>query len=290
MTGFLLSLYKKCIKHLSRGHGLSKLYPIKTAMQKTESLLKSDFAEVQGNKMFLDPGDSLNLSILGQYGELDTQIVKNEIKQGDIVIDIGANIGYYTLIFAKLVGPSGRVIAFEPEPKNFELLKKNVRVNGYKNVTLEQKVVSNTNGKTKLFLADNGIVGHKIYSYNDTSDYIETESISLDDYIPDEIRNKINFVKIDVEGVEPRVISGMKSIIKQSKNLKIFTEFNRINIQEAELDPEKTLDYFYNQGFEIYLPNYKMNKVTLTSKNELLTSKEILSENLNILCKKVNSN
>ena len=81
MTDFLFSFYKKCMKKFSFGYGLSKFYPIKIIMRKIESNYKSDFAIVQGNKMFLDPGDSLDLSIRGVYGELDTQIVKNEIPQ-----------------------------------------------------------------------------------------------------------------------------------------------------------------------------------------------------------------
>jgi len=287
MTGFLFSFYKKCIKKLSLGYGLSKFYPIRTAMKKIESNFKSDFAIVQGNKMFLDPGDSLDLSIRGVYGELDTEIVKNEIKSGDIVIDVGANIGYYTLIFAKLVGKTGKVIAFEPESKNFELLKKNVTINELTNVVLEQKVVSDKNERTKLFLANSGIVGHHINPTKNNENFIEVDSITLDDYLRENnLTHKINFLKIDVEGAEIKVLNGAKTIL-QNHNLKIFTEFNREVIKKLGMDPRQILSLLTSNGFKLFLPNYKFNNVSETNVDELLSSKETILENLNILCKKL---
>lgn len=131
MRKILLSLYKAMVKILS-GHGIGKFYPIKIANAFLIRRLKSNVAMVMGHKMFLDCKDSLNLSINnGIYEEFETNIVKEEIKKGDIVLEIGANIGYYTLIFAKLVGEKGKVFAFEPDPTNFALLKKNIEINGY---------------------------------------------------------------------------------------------------------------------------------------------------------------
>ena len=135
----LFDFYKDSLTRLSKGRGYGKKYPVKFLMKKTKSFLKPDFCEVLGHKMYLDKHDSLDLALNGIYNSLDTKIVMNEIKPGNIVIDIGAHIGYYTLIFAELVGDSGKVFSFEPESKNFELLTKNVDVNNFQNVTLEKK-------------------------------------------------------------------------------------------------------------------------------------------------------
>ena len=287
MSDFLFLLYKKCMKKFSFGYGISKFYPIKIIMKKFESNFKSDYAIVQGSKMFLDPGDSLDLSINGVYGELDTKIIREEIHEGDIVIDVGANIGYYTLIFAQLVGSSGKVFAFEPESKNFEILKKNIEINNYPNIVAEQKIVSDKSGIVKLFIAEHGIVGHRINQQKSSQKFIEVESIILDNYIKKlNLDNKINFIKIDVEGSEPKVLEGAKGIMQKSNQLKIFTEFNREAVEEYGIEPKEMIDLFYRNGFKIYLPNYKENKINLTNVNELLTSKETLLENINLLCKK----
>lgn len=275
------------MKKFSFGYGISKFYPIKIIMKKFESNFKSDYAIVQGSKMFLDPGDSLDLSINGVYGELDTKIIREEIHEGDIVIDVGANIGYYTLIFAQLVGSSGKVFAFEPESKNFEILKKNIEINNYPNIVAEQKIVSDKSGIVKLFIAEHGIVGHRINQQKSSQKFIEVESIILDNYIKKlNLDNKINFIKIDVEGSEPKVLEGAKEIMQKSNQLKIFTEFNREAVEEYGIEPKEMIDLFYRNGFKIYLPNYKENKINLTNVNELLTSKETLLENINLLCKK----
>lgn len=140
MRKILLSVYKEGVKILS-GHRIRNFYPVKVINSFIISHLKSNFAEVQGHKMFLDSKDSLRLSIHGIYEPLETELAKKEVKKGNVVLDIGANIGYYTLIFAKLVGEDGKVFAFEPDPTNFALLKKNVEMNGYKNVMFVQKAV-----------------------------------------------------------------------------------------------------------------------------------------------------
>ena len=118
--------------------------------------------------MFLDSVDSLRLSFNGVYEPCETEFVMNEIKKGDVVLDIGANIGYYTLIFARLVGEEGKVFAFEPDPENFALLKKNVEINGYHNVVLVQKAISNKTGKIRLFKFDDFKAGHRIHDSHDS--------------------------------------------------------------------------------------------------------------------------
>lgn len=220
MLRVIRSILRKAIRLFS-GHGFWRFYPTRVAFKFLEPRLKSNVADVQEHKMFLDSKDSLDLSIFGLYEKLETQLVKKEIWMGDVVLDIGANIGYYTLIFAKLVGENGKVYAFEPDPTNFALLEKNVKTNGYENVILEQKAISNKNGKVKLYLGEDNKASHTIFDTHDNRQSIEIEAIRLDDYFKN-YDGGIDFIKMDIEGAEGYAIQGMALLLRKTKKNKNF--------------------------------------------------------------------
>jgi len=118
------------------------------------SILRPNIVEVRGSKMHIDPkrNPAIALYDIGGYENAETELFESHIREGDVVLDLGANVGYFSLIAAKLVGENGKVYAFEPDPTNFSFLKKSVEINNYENVICEQKAVSNENGKLKLFL------------------------------------------------------------------------------------------------------------------------------------------
>ena len=83
-----------------------------------------------------------------------TTFLKAHVGPGQTAIDLGANIGYFTLLLAQLVGQDGQVVAFEPDPENFQLLERNVRANGYTNVAVRREAVADYSGRAPLFLSD----------------------------------------------------------------------------------------------------------------------------------------
>ena len=284
MRKIMLSIYKKAVKILS-GHGIGNFYPIKVIHSFVISYLKSNFAEVQGHKMFLDSKDSLCLSINGVYEPFETELVKKEIKKGDVVLDLGANIGYYTLIFAKLVGKRGKVFAFEPDPTNFSLLKKNVEINGYKNVELVQKAVSNKTGKIKLYLCEDNKGDHRIYNSHDGRQSIEIEAIRLDDYFKN-YNGAVDFIKMDIQGAEGGAIQGMFNLLKKN-NVKIITEFWSIGLKRFGIDSEECLKLLIEFGFKLYEVNEREKKIKPVNVPKLLEVYTPKKENFtNLLCLK----
>lgn len=205
--------------------------------------------DVEGNKMHLDSKDSLLLSIK-KYESKNIALMKSIVKKGDYVIDIGANIGYFSVILANLVGQDGKVFAFEPDPTNFEILKKNVKLNNHKNVECINKAVSNKNSKVKLFLSDMNNGDHRCYNPKDKNhcSHIECNAVKLDNFLK---RKPINFVKLDVQGFEYYALIGMKKILDEP-NLKLIMEFWPKGINESGYTTKDIIDLLSSKGFKLF--------------------------------------
>ncbi|MDP2946996.1 MAG: FkbM family methyltransferase [Nanoarchaeota archaeon] len=265
MRKILLSIYKKINKVLL-GTGVRRFRLVKAVDNFVARFIKSDFTLIQGHKMFLDSEDSLRLSLSGVYEPFETETIKDIVKKGDIVMDIGANIGYYTLLLARFVGDKGKVIAFEPDPDNFVLLKKNVEINGYKNVILVQKAVSNKTEKIKLYLHKNDKKQHSIYDSSNSRKSIEVESIRLDNYIDEEI----DFIKIDVEGAEGEITQGMDNLLKGNKKIKIITEFSPCSLEKSSVGPKEFLELLLGHNFKLYEISEQKKELKQTNPAKLL--------------------
>jgi FkbM family methyltransferase len=232
---------------------------------------------IDGHKMWLDDKDSLGLSSNnGIFEPQEIELVKQHVSLGDTVLDIGANIGYYTLIFAKLVGEHGKVFAFEPDPTNFALLKKNVEINGYSNVILVPKAVSNENKKAKLYLCEQNQGMHRVYNSVFCNDSIDIEFLRLDDYFQDD---KINFIKIDIEGAEYAAIQGMQNLLNRNREAKLLTEFSPAASLENGIDSTDYLKILVDLGFNIYSVGENIELVNIDKLYEQLTIvKEVVGD------------
>jgi FkbM family methyltransferase len=144
-------------------------------------------------------------------------------------VDLGANIGYFSLLAARLVGREGKVYAFEPEPRNFGLLLKNIELNGYNNIVAVQKAVSNISGSISLFLHVKDTGAHTIYqpehAEKEFGECIEVQTVTVDEFFEDK-EQRIDVIKMDIEGAEMAALLGMDRVIRENENLKMFIEFH----------------------------------------------------------------
>lgn len=143
----------------------------------------------------------------------ETAILCQLLRPGHNVIDVGANIGYYTVMFSKLVGPSGWVHSFEPEPNSFRLLSANLLINDCTNVSCENRAVSDITGDQDLYLSDVNLGDHRLFPCEGRAS-CSVETTSLDETLP---WQQIDFVKIDTQGAEPRILAGMHQLIERSR-------------------------------------------------------------------------
>jgi FkbM family methyltransferase len=194
---------------------------------------------VQGSRMYLrvgDPGVSRALAVFGGREELETEIIRRELKPGMTVVDLGANIGYYTLLAASIVGPSGKIYAIEPFPDNFGLLRRNIEVNGYESVVeTVQGAISNRVGTARLYLGRAANL-HSLVRDESTSEeaqpFVEVPTTTLDAFLVG--KRPIDFLRMDIEGGECEVFDGMTETLKRVSRPTIFFEVH----PDGPIDPD----------------------------------------------------
>jgi len=250
-------------------YGIGKLYPIRVIFYFLHRHFHPDVVQVENHRIFLDPKDSLYLSINPEWEKHITELVKKEVKKEDTVLDIGAHIGYFTLLFARLVGEHGRVFAFEPEAVNFGLLKKNVSINNYANVILNQKAVTNQTGVVELFLHRKSHGGHSLYKGRYMNTSIKVEAVRLDDYFKN-YDGKIDFIKMDIEGSEGEALRGMLSVLKKNEHVKMVTEFAPSMLRASRVQPEEYLRLLIDQGFKLFIINEQKGILEPATIDELI--------------------
>jgi FkbM family methyltransferase len=151
--------------------------------------------------------------VFGTYEREVVSALLRIIRPGWVVVDIGAHVDYFTLLLAKLVGPTGKVIAFEPFPENFRVLNENVLMNDCRNVVLENLAVAATSGSASLRSNDSNRLTYTA-SLGHGHPVVEVEAVSLDDYTSG-LQERIHLVMMDVEGVEEAVLQGMRSVLQR---------------------------------------------------------------------------
>jgi FkbM family methyltransferase len=141
-----------------------------------------------------------------------------KVEKGDVVVDVGAHVGMFTVKALREVGEEGLVIAIEPEERNFELLKRNTR--GYKNVKLVKKAVGDKTGRAILYISE--LSGeHSIKRSSRAMKSIDVEVDTLDNMLSSLGVSKVDFLKIDVEGAELEVLRGASGYLSEGKIRKV---------------------------------------------------------------------
>jgi FkbM family methyltransferase len=241
----------KGVEKFFGGSGLGRVKPVRFLYDFAYGLLKPRRVKVQGHLMWLDEKDALELATNETYEPVETALIKKVLKPGDVFVDIGANIGYYTLLAARLAGPGGRVIAFEPDPCNFQLLGKNIRQNGYSNVVPLNLAVSDRSQNAQLFRSKTNPGDHRIWDSGDRRESVPIRTVSLDEYFK-KLDKRVHFIKMDIQGAEAKALEGMKGLVRSNRNLGLVAEFCGKNIRNCESDPKRFLAALKSLGFKIY--------------------------------------
>jgi FkbM family methyltransferase len=215
---------------------------------------KEHTLEINGYKLSTIPNDigiSSELLTFKTHEPLSTILLKETIDKGMTCLDIGANIGYYALLEKKLVGETGQVIAVEPSPINFNYLKKNFKINssGFDNFELHNFAFSSNDGETNFLVNERSNLSKiaEKSQYSGIREIIKIPKRSLDSFITEKGIEKIDLIRMDVEGHENEILSGAILVIKKHRPLLY------IETHKGLLGLEKTIEFLkflQNMGYE----------------------------------------
>lgn len=182
----------------------------------------------------------------------ETAFLKTHLRPGMTVVDVGANLGYFTVLCARLVGPQGRVIAIEPDPYNYALLERNVARNQLANVTTVNAALGAAPGKVMLFRSASNFGDHRVCASAEARTAVEVPLESLDALLARLAIGEIDMAKIDVQGFEAQVVAGMQQTLGQRQIEHLLMEYWPDGIRRAGDDPEALLARLAAAGFAFH--------------------------------------
>lgn len=196
--------------------------------------------------MLVDDDDCLGLTANGLFEPDETRSLLGLARPGDRVLDVGANIGYYTVLLAERVGPRGRVFAIEPSAQNHAVLDANTTAWQQEGrVRLFRAALSDKPGSAELFLSTHNAGMHRLYGSvvcAGASERIETlrgDDLGL---------APLDLIKIDIEGYEPFALQGLKATLRASPQVTILSEFSPLSMLEAGASPSQWLRWMSALG------------------------------------------
>jgi len=292
----LIQLIKTIVRLLPEGApefiyvSLLRPKPLKALANAVLSAMIPETATVgDGSIIALNKKDAVVSGALmfGVYEKFETELIRKKLGPGMTVIDIGANIGYYTAIAAQAVGPAGRVIAFEPDPENFAYLEKTVVLNKLTNVTCYQVAIADSVGAGHLFLSpENNKGDQRIYASPEKRESIGIQLTTLDAFIQGHDVPRVDFIKMDIQGAEGLALAGMKKTIGDNGHLMMFTEFWPMGIERTGQSPLAFLNILKELGMNIFDINRKNGELIPVTDTESTTHKFKGREFANLYCEK----
>jgi FkbM family methyltransferase len=170
----------------------------------------------------------------GIWEPYESSLIQQYLRPGDVFLDVGANIGYFTVLAAACVGDRGHVYAFEPEPRNFQLLQDNVELNGFSSrVTSMQVALTAESGIGQLYLHPENLGDHQLYGAGEDRETVAVELLAgADVFSGRDIR--LDLVKIDTQGAEQSVVEGLLPRLQKSgEALKMLVELTPFSLRRA---------------------------------------------------------
>jgi len=232
-----------------------KIRPIELAtLIKKLLLIKRRVYELHGNYFFIDPVSNFGLRIMRdrEYEPETAALITNTLQIGDTFIDLGANEGYFSILASKIVGKTGKVLCIEPQKRLWPVIVRNIELNRCINIQLLPFVVSNESKDVQLVLSPSNNTGSTSIVTNNRNQMWtrqKVESIILDDAV---LSEKINLIKIDIEGFELFALKGGKRLLENRVIEYIILELHPRQLIDLGQSEEEVNSFLNELGYFLH--------------------------------------
>lgn len=213
----------------------------------------------------------------GVWEIYETQLITERLFSGATFVDVGANIGYYTVLAADQVGAGGQVFAFEPDADNFALLEKNITHNTLPNVQAVHAGLAQRDNQARLFLSENNFGDHQIYDDGSGRDSQPIQLLNGSQYLQSRLET-IDVLKIDTQGAEVQVLGGLLPLLKQilarqsdaNQNcLSIIIEFWPYGLRNSNASAHQLLDLLMSLGLPLQIIDHIEHQLIACTEQQL---------------------
>jgi len=251
---------------------LLRPWPLRQLTNWTIRKLLPKQVEIHGATVVLNPTDPVVSGALrfGVYEKAETLFFQSACRVGMTFLDVGANLGYYTALAARAVGPDGRVLAVEPDPDSFGYLEQTIAANAVGNVEAFPVAASDAPAMLPLYISTDNRGDNRLYASDEERPQVEVKARPLDALLRENNIETVDLIKIDVQGYEPKVIAGLRETIIASPNLTLLTEFWPQGMTEAGGDANEFLKTLRELGLTLHELKPDGSLAELTNDSDLI--------------------
>jgi FkbM family methyltransferase len=206
----------------------------------------------------------------GVWEPYETSLLLALLQPGDVFVDVGANIGYFSVLAASVVGAEGAVFAFEPDPDNCRLLQASADLNGQQQlITVVEAGLADTQGEGHLFLSEDNLGDHQIYAADTSRDSVPIALYNGSDYLAERL-DRIDLVKVDTQGSEFQVMVGLLPLLRTLPRIpRMIIELTPFSLREAGASGRALIELLATLGEPLWIIDHIEHRLVLSSAQEL---------------------
>lgn len=240
----------------ARSRALSKIRPTSIVSPVLKFLGERAIVSAEGIRVYIDPTSHLGREILetGTYEPETVRLFRENISPGDVVLDLGANEGFFSALAASLAGPEGCVIAVEPQSRLIDIVEINLTLNSACEALIFKNVVAEVDGDTMeltLFPVSNTGASSLVRGYSYGAKVESVFTITPSTILENSGKSGVDFVKVDVEGFEPEVVRSLLPLFEGGRVGKLLLDYHEAILKMRGIDPALTHDLICANGMEV---------------------------------------